>query len=419
MPCPRLVLAIIATLVSVSHAGLTPAERAAGWRMLFDGETLDGWRGYRADAPPAQGWEVEDGTLRVIAQGGGGDIITADQFGDFELSLEFKVSHHANSGIMYRVTEEHGAPWMTGPEYQVLDDDRPEANDRLHSVGAVYDLYLPSADKQVRPAGEWNEARIRIREGVVQHFLNGIKIAEYDINSEDWASRIAKSKFRVYEGFGVRPRGHIALQDHGDDVWYRDIKIRELDKPMPGEVTLFNGRDLSGWDHYLKGDADAADTWSVEDGVIVCTGAPYGYVKTEGEFEDYVLSLQWRFSPETKQAGNSGVLLRTVGEDKCWPNSVEAQLHSGNAGDFWNLTGETIQVPRPNGRNGKKSHHAERPIGEWNEYVIVCDGGRVTLFVNGERLNEATGCPERAGTIALQSEGVEIHFKNIRLAPIN
>jgi hypothetical protein len=412
----RLGLIALAGFVSVSMAELSAAERAAGWRMLFDGGSWAGWRSYGKDAPPARGWEIEDGSLRVIAGGGGGDIVTEEEFGDFELCLEFKVSPNANSGIMYRVAETRDYPWQTGPEYQVLDDARDEAKNRLHSVGAVYDLYLPADDKPVRPAGAWNEARIRIRDGVAQHFLNGAKVAEYDMKSPEWAARIAGSKFAGYEGFGVQPRGRIALQDHGDDVWYRNIRVRDLD----GEngAAVFNGRDLSGWGHFLTGEADPSMTWSVEDGAIVCTGSPNGYLKTEGVYRDFVLRFQWRWSPVTKRAGNSGVLLRTVGEDKCWPDCVEAQLMSGNAGDFVNLSGAAMEMPRAEGRFGRKSHGAERPIGEWNEYEIVCEGDRIALFVNGEKVNEASGCPERAGVIGLQSEGAEIHFRAIEVRSI-
>lgn len=411
-----MIAAALLTVAPSVSAGLTPAEEAAGWRMLFDGETWDGWRGYRKEGPPEQGWAIEDGSLRVIAGGGGGDIVTDEVFGDFELSLEFKVSPRANSGIIYRVDESKPYPWMTGAEYQVLDDNSREAENGLHSVGAVYDLYEPVEGKPTRPAGDWNLARIRISDGVAKHFLNGVKVAEYDMNSEAWAETIAGSKFRDMAGFGVLERGRISLQDHGNDVWFRDIRVRDLDAAMPGEVRLFNGKDLSGWDAFLENGGDPAGTWSVQDGVLVCSGEPNGYIQTEAEYEDFVLRLMWRYTPDAP--GNSGVLLRTVGEDRCWPDCVEAQLMSGNAGDIINLTGGAIEMERASGRRGAKRHGAERAVGEWNEYEIVCEGDRLTLFVNGELLNEATGCPERAGTIGLQSEGVPIEFREIGLSPI-
>jgi hypothetical protein len=416
---PLALACCLAGLVSgtpIATAGLSPAETAAGWRMLFDGETWEGWRSYRQDAPPAKGWAIEDGALRVMAGGGGGDIVTDEVFGDFELSLEFKVSHHANSGIIYRVDESQPYPWMTGPEFQILDDDRPEAENRLHSVGAVYDLYRPSADKPTKPSGEWNHARIRISDGVVKHFLNGAKVAQYDTHSEEWAAKIAGSKFRDMAGFGVQEKGRIALQDHGDDVWYRNIRVRDLDAPMPGEVAPLAVRAGSHQQFASNVNIDPAGVFTrPDDGRLVCAGTPKGYIRTVDTYDDFVLRLEWRF-PE--KGGNSGVLLRTVGPDTVWPDCVEAQLMSGNAGDFVNLSSGGMVTPRPERIFGRKSHHAENPVGEWNAYEIIAHGDEITLWVNGEKLNHATGCPTRAGTIALQSEGVPIEFRRIRLAPI-
>jgi hypothetical protein len=166
-----------------------------------------------------------------------------------------------------------------------------------------------------------------------------------------------------------------------------------------------------------------ASVWTVADGVMVCKGNPVGYIRTKDDYTNFVLRLEWRFSPVTKQAGNSGVLVRMVGEDKVWPRSVEAQLHSGNAGDFWNI-GDfkmTADAGRTNGRNTKKTHGAERPIGPdggWNEYEIIVNRGDVILRVNGEELNRATQVEEVPGHICLQSEGAEIQFKSVRLVPL-
>ncbi len=410
-----------AGLVGTAAGGeLTAAEQAAGWVSLFDGSSTNAWRGYRSDAFPSQGWEVDDGALRVVAGGGGGDLITKSQYSDFELALEWKVAEAANSGIMYRVTERHGATYMTGPEFQVIDDAgvNLEADD-WHSAGSIYEMYAPPADKPVKAAGEWNTARIRVKDGIVQHFLNGRKVAQADMNSSEWKEKIANSKFRDWEGFGVEPRGHIALQDHGNDVWYRNIRIRDLSEPMPAEQALFNGQSLNGWQWVSKESGEIGSTWSVQDGVLICKGDPVGYIRTEAPYESYVLKLEWRFSPETKKAGNSGVLLR-CGDDAVWPFCIEAQLESGAAGDLLALGGATMETDpaRRQGKRGYKTHAAERPVGEWNEYEIIVDGDEIALWVNGEKLNEATNCSETAGPIGLQSEGVEIHFRNIRLAEI-
>ena len=204
---------------------LSKAEKDAGWRLLFDGQTTAGWRGYQQKKAPA-GWAVEDGALTRVAEGA--DLITAKQYGDFELLLEWKISEGGNSGIMYRVTEGPEAAYQTGPEMQVLDDARhPDGRDRLTSAGSAFGLYAAPAGV-VKPADEWNQVRIVVRGHHVEHWLNGQKVVEYELESRDWEKRVAASKFRQWPGYGRAPKGHIALQNHGDRVWYRNIKIREL-----------------------------------------------------------------------------------------------------------------------------------------------------------------------------------------------
>lgn len=187
------------------------------------------------------------------------------------------------------------------------------------------------------------------------------------------------------------------------------------------EVVLFNGKDLSGWTYYLRGsDQKMEDVWSVQDGILICKGRPAGYIRTKESYKNFKLIVEWRW-PEDKKPGNSGVLVRMMGEDKVWPKSIEAQLQSGNAGDFWNIDKfqMTTAPERTRGRNTKKTKGNEKPIGQWNKYEITCDGGTVTLSVNGEVLNEATDCAEVAGPICLQSEGAEIHFRTVKLIPLD
>jgi hypothetical protein len=201
---------------------LTAAERAAGWRLLFDGRTTAGWRGFRQPSMPA-GWEVVDGALTRV--GGGGDIITIDQFGDFELILEWRIAPAGNSGIMYRVSESGDATFHTGPEMQVLDNaGHADGRNPLSSAGACYALYPPSSDV-ARPAGVWNEVRIVAMGNRIEHWLNGTRIVEYEIGSADWLLRLAASPFRDFLAYARASRGHIALQDHGDRVAYRNVKI--------------------------------------------------------------------------------------------------------------------------------------------------------------------------------------------------
>ncbi|MBY0307402.1 MAG: DUF1080 domain-containing protein, partial [Phycisphaerales bacterium] len=349
---------------------------AMNWVWLTDAASCkDRWKGYRKEAFPASGWafDTATGVLASSAGGGGGDLMTREQYGDFELAFQFKCAPKANSGVIYRSTEKHGASWMTGPEFQVIDDAGNSLKpDDPHSSGALYDILKPPADK-VFKAGDWNEGRIYVRSGLVQHWLNGKKVAEVQAFNADgkpsqaWTKAIAASKFKEYEGFGVQPKGSIVLQDHGDEVSYRDVSVRALDVPGPNERLLFNGKDLTGWTAVVPELADKKEDqtkpWSVKDGVLRCEGKPGGYIRTTEKFTNFVFRCQWRFDP-ARGPGNSGVLLRTNGEDKVWPRSIEAQLESGNAGDFWNIDQMkmTVAKERTSGRNTKKTHGAERAL---------------------------------------------------------
>jgi hypothetical protein len=210
-------------------ADSSPALEAADFRVLFDGTSLDAWRGYRSESVPG-GWSI-DGEYNLAfepIEGGRGDLITVDQFASFELVLEWRVAQGGNSGIFFHVTEDHPWPWESGPEMQVLDDARhPDGQSPLTSAGSNYALHAPSAEV-VNPAGEWNEARLLVDGDQVEHWLNGVKIVEYTLGSPEWEALVAGSKFAEMPAYGEARRGHIALQDHGDRVWYRDIRIREI-----------------------------------------------------------------------------------------------------------------------------------------------------------------------------------------------
>lgn len=204
---------------------LTPQERAAGWRLLFDGTSTAGWRSYRSDSMPG-GWQAVDGALTRVARGG--DIITRETFRDFELSLEWKVGPKGNSGIFYRAAPGSDAIYFSAPEMQVLDDaGHADGQSPLTSAGSVYGLY-PTPRGIVRPAGEWNSARVVVNGNHVEHWLNGRQIAVYELGGADWKERVAKSKFAQWPEYGKAAEGHIGLQDHGDPVAFRNIKIRTL-----------------------------------------------------------------------------------------------------------------------------------------------------------------------------------------------
>lgn len=231
---------------------LTARERDEGWRLLFDGETFAGWRGLGRDRIPEGHWVVDDGTIHKVASGAvptaadgqpleGGDIVTETTFRDFELVLEWKVAPGANSGVKYNVSEElsmqhepvHAA---LGFEFQILDDDlHPDAlNGPNRTAGALYDLIPPNAERSLRPVGEFNEARIVFQGSHGEHWLNGSRVVTFDLGTPRFDSLLAVSKYQPIEGFADRRSGPIVLQDHGDDVWFRSIRIRELPPSQEG-----------------------------------------------------------------------------------------------------------------------------------------------------------------------------------------
>ena len=204
-----------------------PGFGGSGWVTLFDGTSTDAWRGYKEAAFPSSGWAVEDGALHAVA-GGHVDLITKEKFGDFELELEWKVAPGSNSGVLYRANESNEYIWQSAPEMQVLDDDKhADGKDPLTSAGSLYALIAPTG-KTLKPVGEWNSVRIVAKGNHVEHWLNGKKVVSYERGSDALAKLIAASKFASMPDFAKETEGYIGLQNHGDDVWFRKIRIRRL-----------------------------------------------------------------------------------------------------------------------------------------------------------------------------------------------
>lgn len=220
------VLVFLATpLTAQEHNRLTAAERAAGWQLLFDGNSLEGWRGYNSEFMPT-GWSVENGML--TRTGPGGDIITEQQFGDFELYLEWLVGPGGNSGVLLRAVEGQEKVYHGAPEMQILDDaGHLDGRSPLTSAGSNYGLH-GAPRGIVKSAGEWNSSRIVVVNNQVEHWLNGDKVVEYELGSADWLRRVANSKFAQWPEYGRASRGHIGIQDHGDRVSFRNLKVREI-----------------------------------------------------------------------------------------------------------------------------------------------------------------------------------------------
>ena len=230
---------------------LTEEEKNTGWKLLFDGQTTNGWRGAKLDHFPQKGWEVKDGTLKVIASNGGestngGDIITVDTYGDFELSIDFKITEGANSGIKYFVDPElnKGPGSAIGCEFQILDDEKhPDAKLGVkgnRTLASLYDL-ISSAKVNFNGIGKWNTARIIVEGNHVEHWLNGEKALEYERGNQEWRALVAYSKYKDWPEFGEAKTGYILLQDHGNEVSFKNIKVRILSKDSIKKEKLILG----------------------------------------------------------------------------------------------------------------------------------------------------------------------------------
>lgn len=229
---------------------LSPAEKQEGWKLLFDGQTLNGWRLYRPSKSGKQ-WVIEDGCLKNPKgtgrpETGGGELLTTEQFTDFDFRFEWRIAAGGNSGLIYFVKERLGNPGArmfrgddgTGPvghEYQLLDDERhSDAQTPSHRAGALYALIAPNADKHLKPVGQFNQSRILVRGRHVEHWLNGTKILQYELESPALMQLIAGSKYKELPGFGTKFKTAFQIQDHGDEIWFRNLKLRPL-SPAAGD----------------------------------------------------------------------------------------------------------------------------------------------------------------------------------------
>lgn len=388
---------------------LTDAEKKEGWKLLFNGNTTDGWRGYNLKQMPPL-WKVEDGCLVTSGNASGsdmsGDIVTRDMYEDFDLSLEWKISKGGNSGIFFHVLEgAYEAPYFTGPEYQLIDDiGFPDKLEEWQQAGANYAMHnADKSKKKLKPAGEFNSSRIQVKDGHVIHWLNGEKIVEYDLWTEEWYILARVGKWKEYPYYGLARKGYIGLQDHGSPVYFRNIKIRDLtDKG----TSLFNGKNLEGWKIYGNGN------WQSKNGVLLASSGAdkgYSYLATEKDYMDFTLRL--KFVLEDK--GNSGVFFRSVlnGTDiKGW--QVEVAPPGENTGGIYESGGRGWLVEIPENRENILT------MDDWNDLVICVKGNRVMVWLNHEMMTDIRDDEIAKGTgkIALQMHsggGVAVGWKEI------
>ncbi len=389
------------------HNQLTAAEKAEGWTLLFDGESTNGWRVYQRDE--VRGWAVENGELIALGEetpdGHANDIITEKQYRNFELQLEWKVSKGGNSGIFFNVVEEdqYKTVYATGPEYQLVDDDGyPNGLADNQKSGANYAMH-PPAKNVVRPQGEFNHSRIVVLNGHVQHWLNGEKVVEYDLWTPEWEALVQAGKWKDFPGYGKARSGHIALQDHGNKTWFRNIKIKEYE-----EQSLFDGESLEGWTIH------GTEKWYVADGELVCESGPdeaYGYLATNRSFKDMDLTLEFKQEAD----GNSGVFFRSSLEGtKISGWQAEVAPPGSNTGGIYESYGRGWLIqPDPALDSALK-------MGEWNTMRVMVIDDEVTTWLNGQQMiqlkDEKIG--EAEGQIALQIHdggGIKVRWRNIKV----
>lgn len=310
-------LTTMASCVSApQHNTLTKAEIADGWQLLFDGNTLNGWRDYNGDSL-TQPWHVVDGCIQANGDGSdlSGYIVTDREFDNFILDWDWKLSYGGNSGMLYHVVEDpyFKVPYVTGPEYQLIDvegwekTNAPTKLEEWQKLGVDYAMHLPDPDSMfVNPQGKWNNSRIVFDNGHVEHYLNGHKILEFEAWTDDWFQRKESGKWEMSPEYGLGRKGVLCLQDHGYPASFRNIKIKELSKKIPAKTEfLFNGKDLNGWKVY------GTELWYVDkEGCLVCESGKdkqYGYLTTRDYYNDFDLNLEFKQLAN----GNSGVFFRS------------------------------------------------------------------------------------------------------------
>jgi len=389
---------------------LTEQEKLNGWKLLFDGQSLNGWKNF--NAPGISGWAVEDGCLAASGTGGDltGYIITEEQYDNFELAFDWKIAAEGNSGVIYHVieSEKFKTPYLTGPVYQLLDDvGFPQKVEDWQMTGADYAMHVADpAVKKLNPLGEWNSARIVFDNGHVEHWLNGSKIVEFEAWTSDWFHLKNSGKWASAPEYGLSGTGYIALQDHGSKVWFRNMRIKELPKKEKTAVALFNGVDLSNWIVY------GTEKWYVEDSLLVCeSGADkgYGYLATQQYYKDFDLSADFK----QVSNGNSGIFFRSTVEGTTisgW--QVEVAPKGNDSGGIYESYGRgwLHQIP-------DDKENILKP-GEWNAMRIKVVGPEVTTWLNGQEMTHLNDSliGKANGHIALQIHnggGIKVQWKNL------
>ena len=401
-----------------SNNKLTKAEIEDGWVLLFDGETMNGWRDYNG-TELTEPWHVVDGCIQAKGEGsdGSGYIVTEKEYENFILDWDWKLSKGGNSGMIYHVIEnpKFKTPYITGPEYQLIDEENWTecVLEDWQKLAVDYAMHIPDTTKmKVNPYGQWNNSRIVFDNGHVEHWLNGVKILEFEAWTEDWFTRKNSGKWANAPEYGLAKKGVICLQDPGSPASFRNIKIKELPRRAGEQISLFNGKDLSGWEAY------GSEKWYVEDGLLVCESGPdkeYGYLATNAYYDDYELTVDFRQESD----GNSGIFIRSFVEPVARVNGwqVEVAPPGHDTGGCYESYGRgwLYQIP--------EEKEDVLKYGEWNTMKIRLQGDNLKTWLNGVEMMDLTDEKIRKGKgrIALQIHsggGIKVYWKNLNLTTL-
>ncbi len=407
---------LVATACGQKPNTLSQSQIAEGWTLLFDGTTLDGWRNYNVEG--LTGWQVVDGAIQADGSGSdaSGYIVTDKQFENFHLSLDWKLSTGGNSGILYHVVErpEFKVPYVTGPEYQLIDKAGYEANsgdvlEPWQDMGVDYAMYLPNLEGvTINPPGQWNNSEIVFDNGHVEYWLNGVKTIKFEAWTDDWFARRASGKWENAPEYGLAHRGLVCLQDHGYPASFRNIRIKELPRKAGTEVALFNGTDLNNWVVY------GTEKFYAEEGCIVVESGPdkgYGYLATREYYDDFDATFEFNQLAN----GNSGFFFRSVVFPPAKVNGWQVEVapaghHSGGIYESYGR-GWLFQPP------------VEHLVDGWNTMRVRVVGDNATVWLNGTEVTNLTdpAFAERQGRLALQIHdggGIKVLFRNLKLTTL-
>ena len=417
MPFPRVLalLALFPLACTSTREGDDPLPaseqnawaRRAGWRPLFDGRSTAGWVGYGTQRFPS-GWSVRDGCL--VHEAGGGDLVYAAQtFADFELEFEWLVPPGGNSGVKYRVPASSASPHLFGPEYQVLDDTaHADGLVPKRRAASLYDVIAPATNAPAA-AGVFHQGRIVARGDRIEHWLDGVRVVDVERTSPDWEAAWRSSKFAETPDFAAARRGWIGLQDHGDAVRYRRLRVRDLER-LPGRpVELFDGATLDGWT--ALGDA----IYEVDQGSILgrIGGGGQSFLITDDTYADFLFEVELK----AELPGNSGIQVRSHVNEEGRLYGYQIEIDSSERAWSGGLYDEGRRGWLDDLADDDYARTAFRP-GEWNTYRIECVGPTIKAWVNGIPTADFVDDLDREGVIGLQvhsGDDTRVRWRNFRL----